>query len=218
MLGDATAWSPPAVATVVVVPHPDDESLMFGGLIAHQRSRGVDVSIVSVTDGERSYPSLEPSSVAAIRRAEQVSALERLGAGACEMVRLHLPDGEVARDEDRLADRLTDLVAGHQLVVAPWRGDHHCDHEATGRAAATAAHRARIALAAGLFWTWHRVEPRMLDGVRLGALHLDAEEQRRRQDAVRAHVSQVGTTLHDPPLLSDADLEPVRWPAELYVL
>ena len=160
VLGDATAWSPPAVATVVVVPHPDDESLMFGGLIARQRSRGVAVSIVSVTDGERSYPSLEPSSVAAIRRAEQVSALERLGAGAGEVVRLQLPDGDVARDEDRLADRLTDLVAGSQLVVAPWRGDHHCDHEATGRAAATAAHRAGIGLAAGLFWTWHHVEPR----------------------------------------------------------
>ncbi len=48
----ATDWTPPAIPTLVVVPHPDDEVLLVGGLIATQRERGVPFHVLGVTDGE----------------------------------------------------------------------------------------------------------------------------------------------------------------------
>ena len=49
----ASQWAPPMVPTTVVVPHPDDEALLFGGLIHLQCRRGVRVRILAVTDGEQ---------------------------------------------------------------------------------------------------------------------------------------------------------------------
>jgi hypothetical protein len=50
----------PAVPTLVIAPHPDDETLLAGGLIATQRARDVDVHILAVTDGEE--PTALPTS------------------------------------------------------------------------------------------------------------------------------------------------------------
>lgn len=41
---------------VVVAPHPDDEVLGCGGLIAAARAAGVPVLIIALTDGELAYP------------------------------------------------------------------------------------------------------------------------------------------------------------------
>lgn len=41
---------------VVVAPHPDDEVLGCGGLIAAARAAGVPVLIIALTDGEQAYP------------------------------------------------------------------------------------------------------------------------------------------------------------------
>ena len=43
---------------VVLSPHPDDESLGMGGLIALARRNHQDVSIVAVTDGAGSHPAV----------------------------------------------------------------------------------------------------------------------------------------------------------------
>ena len=55
---DAQRWEPPRKLTVVVAPHPDDETLLSGGLIAHQARAGVPVIVLAVTDGEAAYPCL----------------------------------------------------------------------------------------------------------------------------------------------------------------
>jgi LmbE family N-acetylglucosaminyl deacetylase len=44
---------------VVLSPHPDDETLGAGGLIAGARSRGEVVDIIVVTDGSGSHPRSE---------------------------------------------------------------------------------------------------------------------------------------------------------------
>jgi len=46
---NARPWTPPPTPTVVLVPHPDDEVLLFGGLIARQIDNGVDVTVIAIT-------------------------------------------------------------------------------------------------------------------------------------------------------------------------
>lgn len=41
---------------VVVAPHPDDEVLGVGGLMATAVGAGVELDIVAVTDGDASHP------------------------------------------------------------------------------------------------------------------------------------------------------------------
>ena len=46
-------WMSEDKSTVIVAPHPDDETLAAGGLIATQRSRRISVTLLAVTDGSQ---------------------------------------------------------------------------------------------------------------------------------------------------------------------
>lgn len=75
-----------------------------------------------------------------MRRAEVRRAAKLLGAG--EPIRLEMPDGELHRCERQISDAIAAMLARFPpgtWCAATWRGDGHPDHEATGRAAATAA-------------------------------------------------------------------------------
>jgi LmbE family N-acetylglucosaminyl deacetylase len=146
-------------ALFVVAPHPDDETLGFGATAAMLRARGVDVRIVSVTDGGGAIPGLSPlerSWLERDRRAELRNAAAILGLD--EPISLHLPDGELSDCEGELTRLLTDLVAAGPAdtwVAATWRGDGHPDHEAVGRAAAAAVEHNDSTLLEYPVWMWH---------------------------------------------------------------
>lgn len=195
----------------MVVPHPDDEALMFGGLIGVQRARGIDVHVIAVTDGEAAYPHLDPSALAVRRRAEQEASLDLLGVSATSVIRLSLPDGAVA-DHERIVSRAV-ADTGAPLVVAPWIHDHHCDHEACARAAVAAAETTGAMVIAGLFWAWHHTDPDRLTTGLLG-LDLDAATRDSKHDAIACHVSQLHA---DQPVLTPAFLEPATTGREYYV-
>ena len=90
-------------ALVLVAPHPDDETLGFGATASTLRSRGIDVQVVSVTDGGGAFPELsrrEREWLESDRRAELHRAIEILGLGA--PIHLGLPDGELSDHESRV--------------------------------------------------------------------------------------------------------------------
>ncbi|WP_336048426.1 PIG-L deacetylase family protein [Streptomyces sp. CA2R101] len=153
---------PTAGRAVVVAAHPDDEVLGFGGSISRLAAAGMDLTVVSVTDGERSHPhsSVEtPQSLARIRAEETRAALAELGAAGADIIRLHVPDTEVARHEDRVATALAEIMAGTTLCAAPWAGDVHADHEAVGRAALTASDVVGAPCLLYPVWMWHWARP-----------------------------------------------------------
>ncbi len=225
----AELCDPPSVPTLVVVAHPDDEALSAGGLIARQTRRGVPVRLVAVTDGEAAYPDLPgvigPAELAELRRAEQDAAAHALGLGPGDVVRLGLADGQVEAHESELVDALGPLVADVGLVVAPWVRDHHCDHEAVGRATAEAVRRA-AAEAGGVgtptwsmvFWGWRHVDPDDAGDVEVIRLDLDAAEHAAREAAVSCHRSQVTDAVAQPPMLGPGDLAVVADAVERYVV
>lgn len=190
------SWAPPLRRTVVVAPHPDDEVLGCGGLIARQRAHGLDVLVVAVTDGDAAFGAPD-AKLAHRRRGEQTEACARLGLVPDAIIRLGLPDGEVAQHEAAVTAALRALLQPGDLVAAPWPGDHHCDHEAVGRAVTRASTDRRgpaVELVGSLVWGPLRSAPPSTAELPLLALRLTAEEQRRRLEALACHRSQHGET------------------------
>lgn len=191
---------------VVVAPHPDDESLGCGGLIAAARAAGHEVRIVVVSDGVGSHPNSlthPPARLRCLRREEARAAAAALGVAADEIIFLDLPDryvpsmGPVA---DAAAARIVEIArsidAGALFVT--WEHDPHVDHHAAHAIAWAAARElAPARLFAYPIWGWE-----LPGGTEVGdpprGMRLDITRQLpAKQAAVGAHRSQTTELISD---------------------
>lgn len=156
---DATTELVPGSA-MFVAPHPDDESIGCGGLIATKRRRGEEVTIVVVTDGSRSHTSdiIDASELRSIRRGELLEAATTLGVPHDHVHLLGMDDRGVAdRGDDLVADlrHLLDTLQPTQLII-PSGLDANADHRAVFRAASAAADSSEATpeVLSYLVWFW----------------------------------------------------------------
>src|SRR5579863_7288271 len=105
---EPSAWP----SAVVVAAHPDDEVLGAGGTMAILAATGARLRLIAVTDGEGSHPDSDPAVIVSMRAAESAVALDLLGVRDAEVIRLRLPDTEVAAHEAELCGILRELCAG----------------------------------------------------------------------------------------------------------
>lgn len=203
---------------VVVAPHPDDEVLACGLLLATAAERGVPVTVIAVTDGEAAYPGYDHDALARLRCAEQHAALAEVGVPDTSVQRLRLADGAVGLQVDELAEAIHAVCTPGTLLVAPSVHDWHPDHEACGVAARSAARASGIAHWSSLFWAHHhpqaliRSRPRLL---RFGGSARHVEARRR---AVGCHRSQFRHPLDGgSPILTPADVAHLDEWWEMYV-
>ncbi|PYC13865.1 PIG-L deacetylase family protein [Pseudomonas mosselii] len=203
---------PPGRRVVLVAPHPDDEILMAGGLLAGFHGRERDLLLISATDGEGSHPHSTHWTEHRLRRQrplESRHALQQLDLDldTLDWRRLNLKDGALHRDEAFLVNHLNQLLKPDDLLLTTWRGDGHCDHEAAGRACAQAAQARRAQLAEVPVWAWHWAGPDdpRLPWPRAHRVQLDEARLARKRQALAAHASQ---------LQADGDRQPVL-PANL---
>lgn len=213
-LAAADPWIPLCVETIVVAPHPDDESLGAGGLIAALASIGCPIRVVAVADGENAYS--DGPSIRQVLRIEQEQALQKLGVPPQCILRFGLPDSDVAVHEDELVEALPAFVPKSIRVIAPWPQDFHPDHEACGRAAERVAKFTGNQLMFYLFWTWHRGTPGILAGLPLLSFALTREQQRMKLEAIQCHHSQL---VHPSgsPILPEELLWPAKQSFEVYL-
>jgi len=122
---------------LVLAPHPDDETLAAGGIIAEKRARGVPVTIVFVTDGARSHTRCGPGLLSRIRKNEAEAACNALGVGADYIHFLDIPEGRIPAYGKRLEEFLARFVNFEEVsqIFLPYRADGHPDHESTFRCA-----------------------------------------------------------------------------------
>lgn len=188
-------WTPslpdvPARA-VVVAPHPDDEVLGCGMAMRWLSEQGCAVTIVACTDGEGSHPqstAVTPDVLRRIRADERARALELLEV-APDVIRLGLPDGGLGGHLGRMTTEMVAALAAADVVIAPWIGDDHPDHQAAVRAAATAAARTGRPL-----WQvpiWGKVRRARAYGARCARLRLTPAAQQLKAAAAAAFVSQL---------------------------
>lgn len=207
---------------VVVVAHPDDETLACGGLLARAAERDVPTVVVIATDGEASHPESPthtPRSLAARRRDEAAAALAVLHPAA-QLVRLGLPDGGLAGHEQALVERFSSLVDADTLLVSTWRGDGHDDHEVVARAAAAVADRAGARHLEAPIWLWFWGEPSDVPWPDLAVLPLTGGEIEAKERALGCYPSQtmpLSAAPGDEAVLGSRMLGAFRRPFETYV-
>lgn len=180
---------------VVVAPHPDDETLSAGGLIAAAAGRGCPVVVVLVTDGEASHDGSARwtrAALAAQRIDELNCALAALDAANATVLRLSLPDGSVSDAVEIVAGRLRSELRASDVVVCPWRRDGHPDHEATAAAvlAAVAEIGCRVLEAPIWMWHWRTPDCALIEWHRLLRVPLSPQMASRKTRALQAFVSQ----------------------------
>ena len=181
---------------VVIAPHPDDEVLSCGGLVAHYCDQGGEVSVIAVTDGEASHPDSSlwnPQTLAAVRRSESIKGLHHLGVTRVAVKRLALPDGAVGQYIGLLAQQLQMLLRLSDWVLTTWRFDGHPDHEATALATSMACCALGCSLIEAPVWMWHWAIPRerCVPWNILYRLPLSRAAFERKQEALAAHASQL---------------------------
>jgi LmbE family N-acetylglucosaminyl deacetylase len=193
---DLDVLIPPGSRVMFVAPHPDDEVLGMGGLMALLAQRHHRLALVAVTDGDASHRDSAKWPVDRLRTErprETLEALRRLGMHGVQLIRMHIGDGGVANAEEDLRQSLAAIIGPTDVVITTWSHDGHPDHEATGRAADHACIARGATLVEVPVWMWHWSHPGdvRVPWKRARRLVLDAPLVEAKRHAAHAFVSQL---------------------------
>jgi LmbE family N-acetylglucosaminyl deacetylase len=189
---------------LILAPHPDDESLGCGGLIATLCARGRPPLVAIMTDGAGSHPATQAfpaERLIRLRRDEVRLATQCLGLPAAALVCFDWPDAALPAG-GTVVDDMVSLIRreGCSAIFAPSPLDPHCDHVATAAIAAQAAAATELPVWSYPVWALMRdpqdeVAVEAITGWRLDiAGHLAAKRA-----AIEAHRSQHGAAIADLP-------------------
>ena len=193
---------------LILAPHPDDEALGCGGLIAAASAAGHPPFVLVLTDGSGSHPNSRnypPQRLIALREQEARNAVALLGLPSDRIDFLGLRDTAAPMDGEAFEVAVASILAvvasvGATTILAPWQHDPHCDHLAVHRMAAAVASRCRIRHLAYPVWGWTLTPATMLPEPTPLGLRLDVTQHlAAKQRAIAAHVSQYGGLIEDDP-------------------
>jgi LmbE family N-acetylglucosaminyl deacetylase len=212
---------------LVIAPHPDDESLGCGGLIATARQRNVPVRIVIVSDGVGSHPNSSthpPRLLQCLREEEAIAAAGELGVSESEVKFLRLPDRYIPSSGPKAEAAIVEIVRaaqGADFMAVTWQHDPHCDHQAAFALARTATKQlANVRLYTYPIWAFKLTPAKALElGFRRGIRVSIADQLPTKRRAIAAHRSQVTRMINDDPngfVLEGDDLAPFDRPYETY--
>lgn len=212
--------------SLIVAPHPDDESLACGGTIALLRNAGFAVHVVFTTNGTMSHPNSKiyrAHKLLLLREAEAVKALSRLGV-ASNMIRfLRLPDSKLdnleVSESNRAIGILKELLLEFKpkTVFLPWRNDPHPDHMASFKFAQASVDSLRdqgfqFRILEYPVWFWERTQVSEFSkekSMALWKVNIETNLDLKRS-AIAEHASQLGKVIMDDPtgfVLSEAMLD-----------
>ena len=211
---------------LLVLAHPDDESMGNGTLIARAAARGVEVHLVCATRGGAGWNGLpegrRPEELTAIRTEELAAAASVLGLAGVEL--WDYPDGGVPGcDQDEITARIASAVDRiDPTVVVGWGPDGgygHPDHIAVGACtdralAGSGRPQYHMATDQGMADAFAELVRRQ--GIDPGSMKIaaqphvdavfepDADELELVRRAVRCHASQLNAMF--APLVADTSL------------
>ena len=193
---------------LVLAPHPDDESLGCGGLLATAVSEGRAPSVAVLTDGTGSHPrsrAYPPERLRAVREEEARQAAAALGLDPDRLAFLRERDTAAPASGPAFGAAVAAIgqlctQMGCKALLAPWRHDPHCDHEAAHLIASAAAARFGLLHLSYPVWAWTIPEDTELPGPVPCGWRLDVTRHlRTKRRAIAAHQSQHGRLITDDP-------------------
>jgi len=123
---------------LVIAPHPDDETIGAGGLIAMHRARSMPVSVVFLTSGEASNRrccEIDPAIVATRRQNQAQEAMARLGVSQDALYWMELTDSNIPDRKNPAFNQVVEALAWiiqHESpdeILCPHPEDGWQDHE-----------------------------------------------------------------------------------------
>jgi len=218
-----------AEPVLVLAPHPDDESLGCGGLMAEHYARGHDVHVMVLTDGAGSHPrsrEYPPARLVALRMAEARAAIAALGLPEDRIDFLGLPDGHAPLNGRRLKEAASRVAAhaisrGVRTICTTSPHDPHRDHRAAYRLGQLVAREVGARLLLYPVWTWTLPPTAWVSKMRVRGARLDiARHVTAKRRSIACHRSQITDLIRDDPTgfrMSPEFLAIFDWPFEVFV-
>ncbi len=217
-LRSVPAWHPDGESLLVVSPHPDDETLGAGGVMAAALRARQTVHVLLLTDGEMSHPddrTMGPRRIAELQRALGVLGHDD---ASIRLTRLQLPDGRIQGFTEDITTAIAAHLERNTVLIGPFERDGHPDHDAAGAACLAAAARCNVRAYRYPVWAWHHRRIDELMGLSLVRVDLDAWQQARKAQATRCFQSQLRTSSSwAPPIVPEHVLQYFQRPFEIFV-
>jgi len=216
--------------TIVISPHPDDESLGCGGTIAALAKAGKKVDIIFVSDGSMSHPNSQKYTaplLMQLREREGLAAVNILGIPATQCYFMRLKDGAVpAIEAAGFAEAVSTMAkllkkVQPQTIILPWKNDPHRDHKASWQITVAAIILAglQVKLLHYLVWFWERGDTDH-ELLKSDLCKIDISSVvESKQAAIKAHSSQLTNLIDDDTdgfILSPEVLDHFNGPFELF--
>ncbi len=215
---------------LIIAPHPDDESLGCGGLIAECCHAGRPPVVVFLTDGAMSHPASKRfprEHLIKVREQEAIEAAACLGLTRERLIFLREPDTRAPREGQELIRTVNEIARlMHRFrcssVLAPWRFDPHSDHEAAACIAERVAARSNVRHVAYPVWGWTLPPDQIVANPSLAGWQLEISSRLAlKHRAMAAYRSQYGELITDGPAgfrLPPALLNVFEQPFETFLL
>lgn len=199
--------------TLVVAPHPDDESLGCGGAIALLRKLNQTVEVLTITDGTLSHPNSKkypPAELRDLRESEMLAALEILDVAPEKVRFLRFKDRNVPDENSEgfaaAVETVKSIFSEIQpaTILVPWRRDPHPDHRAAFQIcrAANESGGGKIRVLEYPIWLWEMAEIEDLpeeNEIKIWRLNVAETAAAQKQKAIHAHRSQITDLIDDDP-------------------
>lgn len=219
---------------LVIAPHPDDESLGCGGLIASLRKLDIAVHVIFTTDGSMSHPKSQNTTAiyrCKVREQEAINALEILGVEDKYITFFRGQDSALpAEGETGFAGLVAQMkgIIGTiqpQLILVPYEFDPHRDHRASWQITIAAlSEYSEIEVWQYLIWLYtlgkdQDIEP--LTNIPGGIQYLPmGSYQKIKKKAISEHKSQLSLQVFEDPdgfVLVDEVLQNFYGDKEYYI-
>lgn len=180
----AIVETPPGSRVAVLSPHPDDDILGCGGVLAKHAKAGTSITSIYMTDGRKGDPTFSSEDELVMERQKEARA-------ACEVVGItHLeflraPD-QGLRVTTKLVKQLEQILTKYNpnLIYTPFFLDNHIDHFETNRILVQAAKTLDPQTIIAMYETWTPlVSPDMVTEI-TGVMDI-------KEKAIRCHKTQM---------------------------
>lgn len=206
---------------LIISPHPDDEILGCGGIIAAQNKRGKSVSIIFMTKGENVNENIVKEIIVEERNKLTRKALSSVGHNIEKCYFLDYPDGGVSYNHPE-TNKLNLLIKQikPQVIYVPNLNDGWNDHVQANQIVHSLIKNTTIQLYEYCVWFWYTMPFKTvfsIDWHQSLIFKMKRDEQKRKKRAIEIYME--AKDLEGRPYsgnLPKVLLKSCSWKSELY--